>query len=140
MSLSLVRFQARIPLPKGLSLIVTLLTTYCFTGQTGLGKSTLINTIFASHLMDSKGRFAADEPVRQTTEIQTVSHGTFCMEHLVLYQRSFRIRTYQRRALLTLQGRTVYASRYANMLLLPLTSSSQFGPSLKTPLSAYSYC
>jgi len=43
-------------------------------GQTGLGKSTLINTIFASHLVDSKGRFAADEPVRQTTEIQAVSH------------------------------------------------------------------
>jgi len=43
-------------------------------GQTGLGKSTLINTIFASHLIDSKGRFAADEPVRQTTEIQGVSH------------------------------------------------------------------
>ncbi|KAK7034729.1 cell division control protein [Paramarasmius palmivorus] len=43
-------------------------------GQTGLGKSTLINTIFASHLMDSKGRFMADEPVRQTTEIQAVSH------------------------------------------------------------------
>ncbi|KAF8205547.1 GTP binding protein [Mycena galopus ATCC 62051] len=43
-------------------------------GQTGLGKSTLINTIFASHLIDSKGRFAADEPVRQTTEIQAVSH------------------------------------------------------------------
>ncbi|KAF5388976.1 hypothetical protein D9757_005065 [Collybiopsis confluens] len=43
-------------------------------GQTGLGKSTLINTIFASHLMDSNGRFDADEPVRQTTEIQTVSH------------------------------------------------------------------
>jgi septin 3/9/12 len=43
-------------------------------GRTGLGKSTLINTIFASHLIDSKGRFAADEPVRQTTEIQTVSH------------------------------------------------------------------
>ena len=44
-------------------------------GQTGLGKSTLINTIFASHLIDSKGRREADEPVRQTTEIQTVSHG-----------------------------------------------------------------
>ncbi|EUC57742.1 CDC10-septin, putative [Rhizoctonia solani AG-3 Rhs1AP] len=43
-------------------------------GQTGLGKSTLINTIFASHLIDSKGRFEHDEPVRQTTEIQTVSH------------------------------------------------------------------
>ncbi|KAK0196607.1 Septin-type guanine nucleotide-binding (G) domain-containing protein [Armillaria mellea] len=39
-------------------------------GQTGLGKSTLINTIFASHLIDSKGRFQADEPVRQTTDIQ----------------------------------------------------------------------
>ncbi|EPS37053.1 hypothetical protein H072_9348 [Dactylellina haptotyla CBS 200.50] len=43
-------------------------------GQTGLGKSTLINTIFASHLIDSKGRLAPDEPVRSTTEIQTVSH------------------------------------------------------------------
>jgi len=43
-------------------------------GPTGLGKSTLINTIFASHLIDSKGRFVADEPVRQTTEIQAVSH------------------------------------------------------------------
>ena len=44
-------------------------------GQTGLGKSTLINTLFASHLVDSKGRFGADEEVRQTTEIHPVSHG-----------------------------------------------------------------
>ncbi|KAI9790864.1 MAG: cell division control protein [Piccolia ochrophora] len=43
-------------------------------GQTGLGKSTLINTIFASHLIDSKGRVAPDEPVRATTEIQAASH------------------------------------------------------------------
>jgi len=43
-------------------------------GQTGLGKSTLINTIFASHLIDTKGRFESDEAVRQTTEIQAVSH------------------------------------------------------------------
>ncbi|KAI9054046.1 hypothetical protein LZ554_001217 [Drepanopeziza brunnea f. sp. 'monogermtubi'] len=43
-------------------------------GQTGLGKSTLINTIFASHLIDSKGRLAPDESVRSTTEIQAVSH------------------------------------------------------------------
>jgi len=43
-------------------------------GQTGLGKSTLINTIFASHLIDSKGRLEAHEPVRQTTEIQSESH------------------------------------------------------------------
>ncbi|CAG8582587.1 4755_t:CDS:2 [Paraglomus occultum] len=43
-------------------------------GQTGLGKSTLINTIFAAHLIDSKGRQSVEEPFRQTTEIQTVSH------------------------------------------------------------------
>lgn len=43
-------------------------------GQTGLGKSSLINTIFASHLIDSKGRLDADQPFRQTTEIQAVSH------------------------------------------------------------------
>jgi septin 3/9/12 len=43
-------------------------------GQTGLGKSTLINTIFASHLIDSKGRLHPEEPIRSTTEIQAVSH------------------------------------------------------------------
>jgi len=43
-------------------------------GQTGLGKSTLVNTIFASHLIDSKGRLESTEPVRQTTEIQAASH------------------------------------------------------------------
>ncbi|KAI9360676.1 Septin-type guanine nucleotide-binding (G) domain-containing protein [Pilaira anomala] len=43
-------------------------------GQSGLGKSTLVNTIFASHLIESKGRLAADETARQTTEIEAVSH------------------------------------------------------------------
>lgn len=43
-------------------------------GQTGLGKSTLINTIFASHLIDSKGRMIPDEAIRSTTEIHPVSH------------------------------------------------------------------
>lgn len=43
-------------------------------GQSGLGKSTLVNTIFASHLLDSKGRYEHDEPVRQTTEIHAISH------------------------------------------------------------------
>ncbi|KAK3387798.1 Septin-type guanine nucleotide-binding (G) domain-containing protein [Podospora didyma] len=43
-------------------------------GQTGLGKSTLINTIFASHLIESKGRLAPEEIIRSTTEIQSVSH------------------------------------------------------------------
>ena len=49
-----------------------------YIGQTGLGKSTLINTIFASHLIDSKGRLASEEAVRKTTEIQAASHGMFC--------------------------------------------------------------
>jgi septin family protein len=49
-------------------------------GQTGLGKSTLINTIFASHLIDSKGRLTPNEPVRSTTEIQTVSHSALVPE------------------------------------------------------------
>ncbi|SAL98286.1 hypothetical protein [Absidia glauca] len=42
--------------------------------QSGLGKSTLVNTLFASHLIESKGRLNADEPSRQTTEIEAVSH------------------------------------------------------------------
>lgn len=63
------------------------------TGQTGLGKSTLINTIFASHLMDSKGRLSPTEHIRSTTEIQSVSHG-LCkaidhnVQHLTFYQSS----------------------------------------------------
>ncbi|KAL1916904.1 uncharacterized protein VTP21DRAFT_5101 [Calcarisporiella thermophila] len=43
-------------------------------GQSGLGKSTLVNTIFAAHLIDTKGRTNASEPPRQTTETQVVSH------------------------------------------------------------------
>lgn len=43
-------------------------------GQTGLGKSTLVNTLFASHLIDSKGRLEAYESPRSTTEIHPVSH------------------------------------------------------------------
>ena len=39
-----------------------------------MGKSTLINTIFASHLIDSKGRMLPDEQIRTTTEIHPVSH------------------------------------------------------------------
>ena len=70
-------------------------------GQTGLGKSTLINTIFASHLIDSKGRLTPDEPVRSTTEIQTVSHseeaallqlGTVLMVSAVIEENGVRLR------------------------------------------------
>ncbi|KAI9593146.1 Septin-type guanine nucleotide-binding (G) domain-containing protein [Syncephalis fuscata] len=43
-------------------------------GETGLGKSTLVNTLFAAHLIDTKGRHSAEDSSRQTVEIQTVSH------------------------------------------------------------------
>lgn len=43
-------------------------------GQTGLGKSTLLNTLFASHLIDSKGRLKPSDTPKQTTEISPVSH------------------------------------------------------------------
>ncbi|UKZ51448.1 Septin Spn2 [Trichoderma virens] len=55
-------------------------------GQTGLGKSTLINTIFASHLIDSKGRLQPDEPIRSTTEIQgDLVNNDRCWDPIVKY-------------------------------------------------------
>lgn len=43
-------------------------------GHSGLGKSTLINTLFASHLVDSNGRKSASEPITKTSEIKVTSH------------------------------------------------------------------
>ncbi|KAI5452431.1 cell division control protein [Naganishia albida] len=43
-------------------------------GQTGLGKSTMVNTLFASHLIGSKGRLDVDEPIPQTTAIEETQH------------------------------------------------------------------
>ncbi|ORX33515.1 septin ring protein [Kockovaella imperatae] len=43
-------------------------------GQTGLGKSTLINTLFASHLVESKGRIEPEAVSPSTTEIHAQSH------------------------------------------------------------------
>lgn len=57
-------------------------------GQSGLGKSTLVNTIFASHLIESKARLAAEEPPRQTTEIQT----NITMDHIVIEENGVRLR------------------------------------------------
>ena len=43
-------------------------------GQSGLGKSTMINTLFAAHLLDNKATQKASDPIRQTTEINTITH------------------------------------------------------------------
>ncbi|SHO77981.1 Component of the septin ring, required for cytokinesis [Malassezia sympodialis ATCC 42132] len=43
-------------------------------GQTGLGKSTMVNTLFASRLVESKGRIDPSDEIRQTTSIAIDSH------------------------------------------------------------------
>lgn len=43
-------------------------------GKSGLGKTTLVNTLFSAKLADSLGRRDAEEPFEQTTEIKVHSH------------------------------------------------------------------
>lgn len=43
-------------------------------GRSGLGKSTLVNTLFSAHLIDTKGVRKPNDPPRQTTEINSVTH------------------------------------------------------------------
>lgn len=43
-------------------------------GKSGLGKSTLVNTLFLSELTESYGRKEADQPIEKTTEIKVTSH------------------------------------------------------------------
>ncbi|KAJ2537855.1 cell division control protein, partial [Coemansia sp. RSA 1878] len=42
-------------------------------GESGMGKSTLVNSIFSTHLVDSQGRRTAQEVIRKTTEISPVT-------------------------------------------------------------------
>lgn len=42
-------------------------------GQSGMGKSTLVNTLFSSHIVDSSGRKSIYEPIEKTTEIKITS-------------------------------------------------------------------
>ncbi|ODV62614.1 septin CDC10 [Ascoidea rubescens DSM 1968] len=43
-------------------------------GHSGLGKTTLINTLFASHLTESSGRKSSTESIEKTAEIKVTSH------------------------------------------------------------------
>jgi septin family protein len=48
-------------------------------GESGLGKSTFVNTLFSTHLVDSHGNpkpLEAEEQGRNQTEIYTKSFGT----------------------------------------------------------------
>ena len=42
-------------------------------GQSGLGKTSLVNTLFANHVVDSQGRKSPEEPLARTPEITTTS-------------------------------------------------------------------
>lgn len=43
-------------------------------GRSGLGKTTLVNTLFSSRLAETLGRRSAEEPAEKTTEIKVHSH------------------------------------------------------------------
>lgn len=43
-------------------------------GESGLGKSTFVNTLFSAHLLNSKGRTQTAQPNRKTTSIESVTH------------------------------------------------------------------
>lgn len=43
-------------------------------GRSGLGKTTLVNSLFSSKLASTQGRRSPEEPIEKTTEIKTHSH------------------------------------------------------------------
>ncbi|EGV61168.1 cell division control protein [Yamadazyma tenuis] len=43
-------------------------------GRSGLGKSTLVNSLFSSNLATSNGRLQAEEPIEKTVEVKVTSH------------------------------------------------------------------
>ncbi|KAJ3324891.1 cell division control protein [Boothiomyces sp. JEL0866] len=55
-------------------------------GRSGLGKSTMVNTLFATHLVDSKG-----VSPKQTTEVTTTTASNYCLT-LVLEENNVRLK------------------------------------------------
>ena len=51
------------------------LTGFLFTGQSGLGKSTLMNTLFKSKVSRKSVLATAQEKIPKTIEIKSISHG-----------------------------------------------------------------
>lgn len=47
----------------------------CLLGHSGLGKSTLVNTLFKSQVSRKSAGWARDEKIPKTVEIKSVSHG-----------------------------------------------------------------
>lgn len=64
------------------SLALTLTdSVFTLTGQSGLGKSTLMNTLFKSKVSRRSVLPAAQEKIPKTVEIKSISHGeeAFCV-------------------------------------------------------------
>ena len=55
---------------------MNLLVSVLLTGQSGLGKSTLMNTLFKSKVSRKSALAAAQEKIPKTVEIKSISHGT----------------------------------------------------------------
>lgn len=51
------------------------LTVFLLTGQSGLGKSTLMNTLFKSKVSRKSVMAMAQEKIPKTIEIKSISHG-----------------------------------------------------------------
>lgn len=49
--------------------------SYCFSGQSGLGKSTLINTLFKSKISRKSVQPTSEERIPKTIEIKSITHG-----------------------------------------------------------------
>lgn len=47
----------------------------CFSGQSGLGKSTLINTLFKSKISRKSVQPTSEERIPKTIEIKSITHG-----------------------------------------------------------------
>lgn len=71
-------------------LTVTVFFLFCFllTGQSGLGKSTLMNTLFKSKVSRKSVLATAQEKIPKTIEIKSISHGTALSIHSVLLSLS----------------------------------------------------
>lgn len=59
------------------------LTGFLLTGQSGLGKSTLMNTLFKSKVSRKSVLATAQEKIPKTIEIKSISHGTALLNPLV---------------------------------------------------------
>lgn len=54
---------------------------FLLTGQSGLGKSTLMNTLFKSKVSRKSVLATAQEKIPKTVEIKSISHGMDLMKH-----------------------------------------------------------